>query len=132
MKLQSLLMITPLCVLAIVSCKKDPPVAVPGTTEVEITFQSPESSTTVSISEEIHIEGIIDANALMGGWKIFASSENGDTIAFYEDHFEQTQYIFHYHWFPTPQETGTVTIQVEALDVNFNSLATKEIQILCQ
>lgn len=118
--------------VAFASCKKNTPVAVPGTTEVEITFKSPTTSTTATVGNELNVEGIIDANAWMGGWKVCIEKSNGDTLAFYEDHYEQTQYIFHYHWFPTPEDTGTVTVRVDALDVNFASLNYDTMTFVCE
>ena len=131
MKIRTKFLLISSSIVILGSCKKETPIAVPGTTEIEITFQSPTTTSVATIGNELNVEGIIDANAIMGGWNVCITSCNDDTIAFYEDHYEQTQYIFHYHWFPTPQDTGNVTIQVEALDISFNSLATEKIQIQC-
>jgi hypothetical protein len=117
---------------SLLSCKKEVPDAVAGTTNVSISFNSPNSNDIISVGEEFHIEGIIDADAMMGGWQILIINSENDTVVEYLEPYEQTQYIFHYHWFPTPTDTGANIVRVDALDKSLNSLESKSVSISCQ
>lgn len=114
------------------SCKEEVPYAVKDVSEIEIQFQSPEAQSTWSAGNEIHVEGIIDADAMMGGWSISIASDTGEEISYYRDVFDQTQYLFHYHWYSAQQDTGNIVITVNALNQNQEVLKSKSVSIYCQ
>lgn len=115
------------------SCKKEASYATQNTaSEIEITFNSPTGGTTATVGDELNIEGIISADELMGGWSLLVSNASGDSIKYYQDTYEQTQYLFHYHWFPTASETGDISITISALDKNQIVLSSESVSILCQ
>lgn len=131
MKTSELIMIA-LALLFFASCEKEKTYATKENAEVEINIKSPESNGNATVGQEVSVEGIIAANGWMGGWKLTITSSNADTLVLYEDHYNQTQYNFHYHWFPEASDTGTVHINIDALDVDFNSLKSESITIHCQ
>ncbi len=113
-----------------IGCKKDIPDAVVGETEISFSWQSPTSNSIIHISEEVHVDGIISANAMMGGWRAsIVRSSTGEIMSVYEDLYEQTQYMFHHHWYTSPSDTGEMYIIVEALDKNINVLDSDTIRI---
>lgn len=117
---------------SLLSCKKEAPYAEAGITEVTITFNSPESNATYQTGTEVNIEGLIDANAMMSGWKLQIVNDIGEITECSEDLYEQTQYLFHYHWFPAVSDTGSFTITVSALDKDKDIIGSESIQINCQ
>lgn len=114
------------------SCKKDEPYAEVGITEVDIVFASPVADETINGSQEVSIEARIDANAMMSGYRItISNSKTGEIMERLDDLYEQTQYIVHHHWYPSPSETISITIDLEALDKNMQTLDAGSIQITC-
>lgn len=125
-------LIVSLIIWSLFACKKEVPYADASTTEISITFKSPTDNGILSVGEESHIEGIIDANAMMSGWSILMTRANGDTIGYYQDLYDQTQYLFHSHWIPTYTDTGTINITASALDKGFDVLKSASITVECQ
>lgn len=113
------------------SCKEDIPVATKETSEISITITSPSVNETVSGPTEVHLDGIIDANALLGGWKsILIDSSSGEVIDEYEDFYSQTQYIVHHHWIINPNDTLELEVIVQALSVEQEILDEKSVDFI--
>jgi len=118
---------------AFFSCKKEAPYATQDTAnEIEITFNSPLGGSVATIGNELNIEGLIDGEELMGGWSVHITNASEDSLICYQDLYEQTQYLFHYHWFPTIADTGDITVTISALDKNHNVLISKSVLIICE
>lgn len=113
------------------SCNEDIPVATKETSEISITITSPSVNETVSGPTEVHLDGIIDANALLGGWKsILIDSSSGEVIDEYEDYYSQTQYIVHHHWIINPNDTLELEVIVQALSVEDEVLDEKSVSFI--
>lgn len=119
-------------VLSIVlfSCKKEETLAVIGVTEVEIIFTNPTQNETVSSTETLSIDGRIEANALMSGWRCTISNvTSGEILDEYEEACEQTLIMIHHHWQPTVQSGTSIQIKVEALVQSGEALAENSIVV---
>ena len=68
----------------------------------------------------------------MAGWGIQITDSLGATIDEYTDLYEQTQYIFHHHIFPTSGNIGEMIITVTAFDKNMNALGSESRTVHCQ
>lgn len=113
------------------SCKEDIPVATKETSEISISITSPSINEMVSGPTEMHLDGIIDANALLGGWKsILIDSNSGEIIDEYEDYYSQTQYIVHHHWIINPNDTLNLEVIVQALSVEQEVLEEKSVNFI--
>jgi hypothetical protein len=67
--------------LGLFSCKKEVPYAQEGITAVSIEFNFPAQNEQINVGEETHVEGIIDADEMMGGWDVLVTKVGeGDTI----------------------------------------------------
>lgn len=106
-----------LIAITITGCKKKVPDATKENTVVTITFHSPVTGDIWQKGSETHIEAIIDADAMMGGWTtLIMNADKSDTIDVYTEYYEQTQYLAHYHWVPPSDTPDTLMIAVQALD----------------
>lgn len=121
--------------LAIVlsSCKDNTPYAEIGSTDVEIVITNPTNGQDLlNTGEETHLDGRIDANAKLGGWKVELIDRNtGAIIDTYADLYEQTQYIVHHHWMFDFPDTMELTINVQALTVSNDVIAEKSLDVTC-
>lgn len=98
------------------SCKKEVPYAQEGITAVSIEFNFPAQNEQITVGEETHVEGIIDADEMMGGWDVLVKKVGeGDTILQHGEYCEQTQYVFHHHWYPQMNAVGQLEVEVRAL-----------------
>lgn len=121
-----------MALLILPSCKKEPPLAEVGQTEVEIVFINPKANQTFLCSSQVSLEARIDANAMMSGYRItISNAETGDVIDTLDDMYEQTQFIVHHHWYPDVSQSTTVQIKLEALEQNLHILGADSITIVC-
>lgn len=118
-----------LALLLVVSCKKEQPTdAVVGETQVEIVFLKPSVGESVASNEQIHMEARIDADALMGGWRVnLIDLESSEVLNSYEDLYNQTQYFAHHHWILEVDEVKNLQIEIFALNPSKEVLASKTI-----
>ena len=114
-------------------CKDDTPYADVSTTEVEMHIQNPLADATIISGQDLtHLDGRIDANAKMGGWGVdLINEETGEIVESFEEYYEHTQFIVHHHWFFEYTDTMHFEIQVRAITVQMDTLATKSIHITC-
>lgn len=79
--------------LVITSCKEDIPAATKESGTVNISITSPVSNEVVSGPTEVHLDGIIDADAMLGGWKsILIDTETEEVVDEFDQLYSQTQY----------------------------------------
>ncbi len=113
-------------------CKKKVPDATKDNTVVTITFHSPVTGDTWQKGTETHIEAIIDADAMMGGWTtLIMNADKSDTIDIHTEYYEQTQYLAHYHWVPPSDTPDTLSISVLALDKQGDVLKEGSTSVKC-
>lgn len=116
--------------IGVSACKKEIPYAEEGKVTVTITFNNPKEGQKIATGEEVHIEGIIDADAVLSGWKTTVISvPSGDTLDLHEERYEQTQFIVHHHFLVPQMNTNQLQITIDALGANFTSLGHKTIVV---
>jgi hypothetical protein len=116
--------------MSLSSCKKNNTYAIPGITAVEITFLNPVNGGTFNVLETLSIDGRIDADAKMGGWRVqIKDLETDEIVDEFIDMYEQTQFTIHHHWFPTVSPDTPIEIIVDALDNGQQILGTKSITL---
>lgn len=116
--------------ISLSACKKEVPYAEEGKVTVTITFNNPKEGQKIVTGEEVHIEGIIDADALLSGWKTtVVALPSGDTLDRHEEHYEQTQFVVHHHFFVPQTNDNQLQITIDALSSNYTSLGHKTIVV---
>ncbi len=114
------------------ACHKDIPDATIENSIVSITFHSPLQGDVWEKNVETHIEAIIDADAMMGGWStLITTLDHSDTLDFYSELYEQTQYIVHHHWIPPAETPDTILVRVFALDKQGLKLKEASVSVKC-
>lgn len=110
-------------------CKKKPSTfAAPGTSEITLSISNPIENGVFSTGETIHLDGIADADAILGGWRsTLTNSSTGEIIDTFEQRYEQTQYILHHHWVIESQDTLQLSSLVEVFSVNDELLTSKTV-----
>lgn len=123
-----------LIILLVASCKKEQPKdAVVGETQVEIVFLKPTSGESVSSNEQIHMEARIDADALMGGWRVnLIDVESSEVLNSYDDLYSQTQYFAHHHWILETDSAKNLQIEIFALNPSNEILTSKTIDFVVE
>lgn len=132
MKAKSISFIFISSIIVSTSCKKDVPDATIENSYISIEFHSPIKGETWYKGSESHIEAIINADAMMGGWRsLILNKDRSDTIERYSDFYEQTQYLVHHHWIPDFNSPDTLMIVVQALDKLGTVLKEDSTMVLC-
>lgn len=118
----------------VLACKpKATTFATPGTSEITLSITNPIEDGVFSSGETIHLDGIADADAILGGWRsTLINASTGEVIDTFEQRYEQTQYILHHHWVIDSQDTLSLTSRVEVFSVNDEILTSKEVSFQYQ
>ena len=104
------------------ACKRD----VASATEATVDWEEPLLGDTVIQGEEVHAEGVIQANGEMHGYALTFADSASSAVLFNgvsENHADQ--YAFHEHWVNTATDTITVNISVlVTLDHHGNTMSS--------
>jgi hypothetical protein len=107
-------------VLSIISCEKE---TATFATSASINFVYPAVNDTISLGEEIHAEGTIQATEMLNGYSLKMVDQTTNEVLYSAaTSVKKSAYVFHEHWVNNLTDTTHVRVTVE---VNLNDNGAK-------
>lgn len=109
-------------------CKKNPTAA-----SATISISSPSDNDTIPYGQEVHIEGVIQGDGVLNGYKFSMKDLTTGSYVISEKTVDDKKesYVFHEHWDNNLSDTSTLEINVTVMLDQKGLAETKKINVVC-